>query len=75
MKHAVIPMIDDQFNIGQAACARIRMEVSMGLMADAAPRAFCPGYINDDVRSAARETFAEARRAHDNAKAVMEANQ
>jgi hypothetical protein len=72
MKHAVIPTLPDDFGIGQAAVARIQMEVAMDAMGQAACNAFSTSYVPDLVRAAARESFATFRAQYERAKTVRE---
>ena len=74
MKHAVIPIIEDSFGIGQVAVARIRMATATDWMGGAAYRAFGTHYVPDEIRKAARATFYAARREYDHAKEVLEAH-
>lgn len=72
MKHATPQYYPDPYNNGQAVVARIRLELSEKGMADAAPDAFTPAYVNPLWRAAKRRLFYSNRADYERAKAVLQ---
>lgn len=62
----------DPLKNGQAAVARIRLDISEKAMAKAAHDAFSTAYVNPDWRAMQRRIFTENRRDYERAKSVLE---
>jgi len=62
----------DEFNIGQAKVAKIRLDMAAKEMADHHMDAFDRGYVTPEWRAMKRRLFAAARKQHDRATAILE---
>ena len=72
-RHEKLPEpFTDEFNLGQEAVARLRLESAEKGMADNHFDAFTTGYVNPIYRAAKRRIFGWYRSDYERAKAVLE---